>query len=185
MAKHGVLFERDPFIEKCINRAGIFTEELDGGAPVVIDKVNAKEKELYDVKKYTSSADGQVAVVYNPSVKYDNINGKLFPARSLDDRDYTNPAKVPFDFFIPEKNVGFGINQWNLNSGNRSGLVVGDVLKPEASTGLWVKTSTSSGKKPDGTEPAFIIEDIAEVKYPTGDFTEDKEKVYYVRTLQN
>lgn len=183
MAKHGVLFERDPFIEKCINRAGIFTEDLDGGAPVVITEVNAKDKELYDVAKYTTNK--RVAVVYNPSVKYDNINGKLFPARSLDDRDYTNPANKPFDMFIPEKGVVFGINQWNLNSGNRSGLVKGDVLKPEASTGLYVKTSTSSGKAPDGTEPAFVVEDILEVKYPTGDFTEDKEKVYCVRTLQN
>ena len=183
MAKHGVLFERDPFIEKCINRAGIFTEELDGGAPVVIDKVNVKEKELYDVVKYT--ANKQVAVVYNPSVKYDNINGKLFPARSLDDRDYTNPANVPFDMFIPEKNVVFGLNQWNLKSDIRSSLAVGEVLKPEASTGLWMKTTTSSGKAPDGTEPAFVVEDILEVKYPTGDFTEDKEKIYCVRTLQN
>ena len=183
MAKHGVLFERDPFIEKCINRAGIFTEELDGGAPVVIDKVNAKEKELYDVVKYTTNK--QVAVVYNPSVKYDNINGKLFPARSLDDRDYANPANVPFDMFIPEKNVVFGILQHNIDSSSRSGLEVGHILKPKASDKIYEKTSSSSGKAVDGTEPAFIIEDIAEVKYPTGDFTEDKEKVYYVRTLQN
>ena len=181
MAKHGVLFERDPFIEKCINRAGIFTEELDGGAPVVIKQVNAKEKELYDVEKYATNK--QVAVVYNPSVKYDNINGKLFPARSLDDRDYTNPANVPFDMFIPEKNVVFGINQYNITS--PSGLVVGDVLKPEASTKKYVKTTAGSGKQADGQEPAFVIEDILEVKYPTGDFTEDKEKVYCVRTLQN
>ena len=183
MAKHGLLFERDPFIEKCINRAGIFTEDLDGGDCVVLDKVNANDKELYDVVKYTTGK--RVCVLYNPSVKYDVINEKKFPAKSLDDRDYYNPKNTPFDMFIPEKDVVFGITGANIKEDDVASLEVGKMLKPEASTGKYCLTTASTGTGVDSTEPAFKIEEISSVKYPTGDFSDDKETVYFVRTIQN
>ena len=180
MAKHGVLFERDSFIEKCVNRGALFTEDLDGGAYVVLDKPNAKDPECYDVKKFTN--EKEVWVVYNPSVKYDNINGKLFPAQSSDDRDYTNPAGKPFDIFLPKTSVVFGVLQHNFQSGEAMSLAVGDYLEPQSGSTVWKKKTST----PTGDRPAFVVEEIGKVKYPTGTvLAEDEEKVFYVRTVAN
>lgn len=182
--KHGVLCERDNFIKNCINRAGIFTEDLDGGAFCVLDEVDPKDREVYKVKKWTKEKDG-LYIVYNPSVKYDEINGKLFPASSLDDRDYTNVANKVFDMFRIDMDIVIGINKYNLDAElQEGGLVKGDYVKPKTNDKVYVKTSASGGKAVDPDVPCFLVEDVWEVSYPTGDFSEDKEKVYMIRRVQ-
>ena len=89
MAKKNVLFERDNFIGQLINRAGIAEVDIDGGMAVAEGSIVVGNDELYTLTPATADTK-RVGIAFNPSVKYDNINGKLFPAKSLDDRDYTN-----------------------------------------------------------------------------------------------
>lgn len=179
MAKHGVLFESDNFIVKTMNRAGLADFDIDGGSPVVLGKVNAKDKECYDLAKWTT---GQkvVYIAYNPSVKYDEIGGNLYPARSLDDRNYFNPAGKVVDVFRPTLDVEFGIQAANIKSTDVAQVSVGKFLEPENGTLQFVKAESQT---PD--TPSFEVVDIIEQKYPTGTFKEDKEKVYIVRTRFN
>lgn len=177
MAKHGVLFETDNFIKNCINRAGVATFDIDGGSPVVEGAVNANDKELYTLSKYASGGK-KIGIAYNPSVKYDVIGGNLFPAKSLDDRNYFNPANKAVDYFIPLVDVEFGITMDNIDGTTEP--TVGKFLEPKATTQLFeIKSAQTTGV------PSFEVIDIKEVKYPTFDFTEDVVKVFVVKTRYN
>lgn len=177
MAKHGVLYESDNFIKNCINRAGIAEFDVDGGAPIVAGARVATDKELHTITMATSST-ASVAIAYNPSVKYDVINGKTFPAKSADDRDYTNPQGKVVDFFIPEKNVEFGVTMDNIDGSTEP--TVGKFLEPKAGTTLFaIKATQTAGA------PSFEVVDIKTVKYPTFDFSEEVVKVFIVATRAN
>lgn len=174
---HGVLFETDNFIPKCINRAGIAEFDIDGGSPIVKSVVNATDKELYNLRKFTTG-DGMVAIAFNPSVKYDVIGNNLFPAKSLDDRNYTNPKGKVVDYFIPEKNIEFGVIMDNIDGDTEP--TVGKFLEPKANTTVFeIKNSPTTGV------PSFEVVDIIKVKYPTFDFSTDEEKVFVVKTRYN
>lgn len=174
---HGILFESDSFIKNCINRAGIAEFDIDGGAPIVAGARVATDKELQVLGKATADTTS-VAIAYNPSVKYDVINGKVFPAKSADDRDYYNVAGKVVDFFIPEKNVEFGVTMDNIDGNTEP--TVGKFLEPKAnSTVFAIKSTQTAGA------PSFEVVDIKKVKYPTFDFTEEEVKVFIVATRNN
>ena len=178
MAKHGLLFERDNFIPKCQNRAGMAEIDLDGGAIVAEGAIVAGDDELYTLTAPVGT-ETRVGIVYNPSVKYDVIGtGKMFPARSLDDRDYFNPAGKPVDYFFPEVGVEFGVIGANVEGSTAP--VVGDFL--EVTSGK--TTYTISASQTSGV-PSFEVVQIINKKYPTFDFTDDVEPVYIVKTRFN
>lgn len=178
---HGILFESDSFIKNCINRAGIAEFDIDGGAPIVAGARVSTDKELQVLGKATANTTS-VAIAYNPSVKYDVINGKVFPAKSADDRDYYNVAGKVVDFFIPEKNVEFGVTMDNIKGSVEP--TVGKFLEPDVSEG---GDSTLYAIKNSQTAnvPSFEVVDIKKVKYPTFDFTEEEVKVFIVATRNN
>jgi len=178
MAKHGTLYERDSFIARCQNRAGMAEIDLDGGAIVAEGAIVAGDDELYTLTAPVGT-ETRVGIVYNPSVKYDTIgNGKMFPARSLDDRDYFNPAGKPVDYFFPEVGVEFGIIGANVEGSTEP--AVGDFLEVTAGK----TTYTISASQTSGV-PSFEVVQIINKKYPTFDFTDDVEKVYIVKTRFN
>ena len=177
MAKHGILMERDNFLPKCINRAGVASFDLDGGNVVVIGAIQSGNDELYALNKYATGGK-QVAIAYNPSVKYDVIGGNKFPAKSLDDRNYYNVAGDAVDVFIPEQNVEFGVQMANIEG--TTAPTVGKFLEPtNASTKFTIKDSQTANV------PSFEVVQIMNATYPTGDFSEDKEPVYIVKTRAN
>lgn len=175
MAKHNVLFETDNFIPSCINRGGIATVEIDGGTALAIGDYDTKDKELYTVTKATENAK-KVAIAFNPSVKYDIIGDNLYPARSKDDRNYTNPANHPLDFFIPNVDVEFGILAHGITG---DAPIKGQFLEPTAEG--WVAKATQTADV-----ASFKVIDIVDsVKYPTFNFDDDTEKVYILKTVFN
>lgn len=177
MAKHGVLYETDNFIKNCINRGGVAEFDIDGGTPIVEGGVNSTDKELYNLSKVTSSTK-KVGIAYNPSVKYDVIGGNLFPAKSLDDRDYFNPSGKVVDYFIPQADIEFGVTMDNIDGSTEP--TVGKFLEPKATTTLFeIKSSQTADT------PSFEVIDIKTVKYPTFDFTEEAVKVFVVKTRFN
>lgn len=177
MAKHGILFERDNFIPKCQNRAGLAQINLDGGAVVAEGAIVAGDDELYTLTA-PAGTEKRVGIVYNPSVKYDVIGGKTFPAKSLDDRDYFNPAGKPVDYFFPEVGVEFGVIAANVKGSTAP--TVGDFLEVTAGETLFTLNGSQTANV-----PSFEVVQIINVKYPTFDFTEDVEPVYIVKTRNN
>ena len=177
MAKHGVLFERDWRIPKCENRSGLAQIDVDGGAVVAEGAIVAGDDELYTLTAPVGT-ETRVGIVYNPSVKYDVIGGKLFPAKSLDDRDYFNPAGKPVDYFFPEVGVEFGVIGANVKGSTAP--VVGDFLEVTAGETLFTIQSSQTADV-----PSFEVVQIIDKKYPTFDFTDDVEPVYIVKTRYN
>lgn len=175
---HGVLFETDPFITSCINRGGIATVDLDGGAVVVEGAVNSTDKELYTLSVPTATTVKKVAIAYNPSKKYDVIGGNLYPAVSKDDRNYYNIAGKVVDYFIPKVDVEFGVTMANIDGTTEP--TVGKFLEVTANKTTFTIKSTQTA-----SVPSFEVVDIIEANYPTGDFTEDVEKVFVVKTRFN
>lgn len=171
MAKHTVLHETDNFIKNCINRAGIAQFDIDGAGVVVVGGRVQGDHEIHQLAQF-AEGDTQVAIAYNPAVKYDVINGKKFPAKSADDRDYFNPKGDVVDFFIPEKNIEFGIVGIQAS--------VGDKLQP-SKTAPVLEVVVS----PVATAPLFEVVDTMKVKYPTFDFTEEKVDVVVLKTVRN
>lgn len=175
MAKHNVLFETDNFIPSCINRGGIATVDIDGGTALAVGDYDTKDKELYTVTKADAGAK-EVAIAFNPSVKYDIIGDNLYPARSKDDRNYTNPAKHPLDFFIPKANIEFGILAHGIKG---AAPTKGQFLEPSADG--WVTKATQTADV-----ASFKVVDIVDgAKYPTFNFDDDTEKVYILKTVFN
>lgn len=175
---HGVLFETDPFITKCINRGGIATVDLDGGAVVVEGAISSTDKELYEVAVPTATTVKKVAIVYNPSKKYDVVGGNIYPALSADDRNYYNIAGKVLDYWIPEVGVEFGVTMGNIEGTTEP--TVGKFLEVTAN-----KATFSIKASQTANVPSFEVVDIIEANYPTGDFTEDVEKVFVVKTRFN
>lgn len=179
MAKHGVLFEKDNFIPSLtMNRGAISTTDLDGGAIVVVGASSTTEKELYTVSAPASSTVKQVAIVYNPSVKYDVIGGQLYPAKSLDDRNYYNIAGRALDVFYPIENIEFGITMANIEG--TTAPVVGKFLEPTVG-----KNTYSIKNSQTANVPSFEVVAIENAIYPTGDFSSDTEPVYVLKTRFN
>lgn len=178
MAKHGVLFEKDPFITKCMNRAGIASADLDGGSIIVEGSASSTDFDIKNIAVPTATNVKRVGIAFNPSVKYDYIGGKKFPAKSLDDRDYYNVAGDVVDYFFPETDVEFGITMGNIDG--TTAPTVGKFLEVTANKGTFsIKGSQTSNV------PSFEVIKIEEANYPTGDFTEDVEKVFVVKTRFN
>lgn len=178
MAKHGVFYSRDEqFVAQCQNRAGLAAIDLDGGAVVAEGAIVSGDDELYTLTA-PAGTEKRVGIVFNPSVKYDVIGGKLFPAKSLDDRDYFNPAGKPVDYFFPEVGVEFGVIGANVEGSTAP--EVGDFLELTAS-----KTTFTIQSSQTANTPSFEVVQIINKKYPTFDFTEDVEPVYIVKTRYN
>ena len=176
MAKHNVLFETDTFIAECINRAGIAEVDIDGGVAITEGAVVDGNKELYTLSLAAEGAS-HVAIAYNPSVKYVSEEGKLFPARNLDDRAYTNNAGRVVDYFFPRVDVEFGITMAGV--AGTTAPTKGKFLEPNGSGKFAVKNTATAGAA------SFEVIDIISEDYPTGDFTTDAEPVYVLKTRAN
>ena len=178
MAKHGVLFEVDNFIPRCINRGAISETNLDGGAIVVVGAVSTTDNELYTVSAPATSTVKKVAICYNPSVKYDEIGGNLYPARSLDDRNYYNIAGRALDVFFPDEEVEFGITMGNIEGTTKP--VKGKFLEPTVNKNTFTIQNSQTANV-----PSFEVVEIRKAIYPTGDFSADEEDVFVVKTRFN
>ena len=172
---YGVLFETDNFIVDAMNRAGVSAIAIDGGSPIVEGGVNATDKELYNLTAYATGGT-KVAIAFNPSVKYDVIGGEKFPARSLDDRNYTNNIGDVVDYFIPTVGLEFGVIANNI-TGTAS---VGKFLEPTNGSIKWTVASTQTA-----SVPSFEVIDTKKVKYLTGEFDDVEETVFVVKTRFN
>lgn len=178
MAKHGVLFEKDPFITECMNRGGVANVDLDGGAIIVEGSASTTDFNIKTIAVPTGTTVKRVGIVMNPSVKYDVIGGNKFPAKSKDDRNYYNVAGDPVDYFFPETDVEFGITMANVEG----------TVAP--TTGKFLEVTANSGKysikaSQTANVPSFEVIGVEDQIYPTGDFTDDIEKVFVLKTRFN
>ncbi len=176
MAKKGVFFERDNLAgHQLITRSGVGTVDIDGGALVVVGDVDTANKELYEVTLATATSDADIAIARNPVERLVDQNGTYFIGESADDRNYTNIKGRPLNFIIPKVNYVFGIQQANITGTTEP--TVGKFLEPDASGKYQIKATQTADT------PCFVVEDIIEQEYPTGNYNDGIEKVYIIRCV--
>ena len=178
MAKNGVLFERDNFIAtKAMNRAGVASVDIAGGTPVVEGAIQSANDELYALTLYATGVT-RVGIAFNPSVKYELDGTQKYPKRNMDDRYATNLAGDVVDYFFPEVEMEFGVQMANITGSTAP--TVGKFLECTNGTALYTIQNSQTA-----SVPSFEVVQIIDQPYPTGDLTDDIEKVYIVKTRFN
>lgn len=174
MAKYGVLMERDNYIANMITRAGVGTELIAGGSPVVEGAIQSGNDELYALSSF-STGDTRVGIAYNPTVPRDE-NG--YPERSEDDRKYVNRIGDVVEYFYPEVEIEFGVQLANIVG--ETAPTVGKFLECTNGSFLFTIVDTQTVGV-----PSFEVVQIKSQTYPTGDFQSGEEPCYIVKTRFN
>lgn len=178
MAKHGILYETDPQIKNTQIRSVISTVNVDAGTPIVLGTKNAKQTHCFNGEVY-STGKQTVHIAYCPSVMYEvGEDGEIRPSQIIDRRYHYNVKGFAYDAFKPVNGIMFGITMANIE-GNTA-PTVGQFLEPtDGKQTYTVKASQTSDT------PSFEVIGNDKAKFPTGDFTEDEETIYIVKTVYN
>lgn len=178
MAKHGILYEIDAQIKNMQVKSALSTENIDGGTPVVLGAVNAKEKDCFDATTY-STGTKTVHIAYCPSVMYEvGEDEQIRPSRIIDRRYHYNAKGFAYTVFKPENGIIFGVTMANIEGSTAP--TVGQFLEPtDGKQTYTVKASQTADT------PSFEVIGTEKVPFPTGNFTDNDETVYIVKTVYN
>lgn len=158
--------------DAALNRSGVSDVNIDGGTLVTLGSYD--ERDLFKVELATGGSDLWMA--YNPSEKYTEVNGKLFPGLSADPRDYTNIKKRPLDVFHPRKQDIIAFTKDNLVSG--AVVNKGDFLEPSAN-GLSVVTTQT-----DDTT-SFKVLEVDVLRFPQAGIGDEMADLYVCECVFN
>ena len=174
MAKHGVLIESMIQAKNidALNRSVISTVDVDGGNLIALTAPTAKGEDRWTASVPTTGALGGLWIAYNPSVKYTEVNGKMYAGLSADPRDYTNIKNHTFDAFKPK--VGDEIIV-TIDDVDETGAqaTAGDIL--ESKNGQTKFTRVAGGTATSGST-AFKVEWVDTVDFPQAGIGVEKVK---------
>ena len=173
---NGKLYETDFMIASTQKRSAITAFDVDGGAPIVLGGVNAKETGCKDATKFATGKK-QVAIAYNPTLHFVMENGVKLPARSANpDETYFTGDVV--DCFVPEVGVEFGVVMGNVDGDTKP--TVGQFLEPKNGATVYsIKDSATADT------PSFEVIRIEKKRVPTGEIGGKLEERYIVKTVYN
>ena len=182
MAKHGVLIESMIQAKNidALNRSVISTVDVDGGNLIALTAPTVKGEDRWTASAPASGTLGGLWIAYNPSVKYTEVNGKMYAGLSADPRDYTNIKNHTFDAFKPK--VGDEIIV-TIDDVDETGAqaTAGDIL--ESKNGQTKFTRVAGGTATSGST-AFKVEWIGYVNFPQAGIGDEKVKVYKAICVQ-
>ena len=182
MAKHGVLIESMIQAKNidALNRSVVSTIDVDGGNLIALTAPTVKGEDRWTASAPASGTLGGLWIAYNPSVKYTEVNGKMYAGLSADPRDYTNIKNHTFDAFKPK--VGDEIIV-TIDDVDETGAqaVAGDIL--ESKNGQTKFTRVAGGTATSGST-AFKVEWIGYVNFPQAGIGDEKVKVYKAICVQ-
>ena len=174
MAKHGVLIESMIQAKNidALNRSVISTVDVDGGNLITLTAPTVKGEDRWTASVPATGALGGLWIAYNPSVKYTEVNGKMYAGLSADPRDYTNIKNHTFDAFKPK--VGDEIIV-TIDDVDETGAqaVAGDIL--ESKNGQTKFTRVAGGTATSGST-AFKVEWVDTVDFPQAGIGVEKVK---------
>ena len=174
MAKHGVLIESMIQAKNidALNRSVISTVDVDGGNLIALTAPTVQGEDRWTASVPTTGALGGLWIAYNPSVKYTEVNGKMYAGLSADPRDYTNIKNHTFDAFKPK--VGDEIIV-TIDDVDETGAqaTAGDIL--ESKNGQTKFTRVAGGTATSGST-AFKVEWVGTVDFPQAGIGVEKVK---------
>ena len=175
MAKHGVLIEsmiQEKNID-ALNRSVISTVDVDGGNLIALTAPTVKGEDRWTASVPATGTLGGLWIAYNPSVKYTEVNGKMYAGLSADPRDYTNIKNHTFDAFKPK--VGDEIIV-TIDDVDETGAqaVAGDILESKDGQAKFTRIAGGTGATSGHT--AFKVEWVDTVDFPQAGIGVEKVK---------
>lgn len=184
MAKNGVLIESMIQAKNidALNRSVICADtNVAGGGLIKLTAPTVQGEDRWTAAVPSAGSLGGLWVAYNPSVKYTEVNGKLYAGLSADDRDYTNIKGHTFDAFKPVKDVDEIVVTAECID-DASNVVVGDILEAKADQTTYTRVAAATGATAGST--AFKVEWIGYVNFPQASIGDEKVKVYKAICVQ-
>lgn len=175
MAKNGVLIESMIQAKNidALNRSVISEIDVAGGGLIALTAPTVQGEDRWTAKAPEAGKLGGLWIAYNPSVKYTEVNGKLYAGLSADDRDYTNIKNHTYDAFKPKVGDEIVIT---IEAVDESGeqAVAGDILESKADQTTFQRIAKDTGATAGST--AFEIEWIGSVDFPQAGIGVEKVK---------
>ena len=164
-----------------LNRSAVSTTtDVAGGGLVALTAPTAQGEDRWTATVPAASSLGGLWMAYNPSVKYTEVNGKVFAGLSADDRDYTNLRGYTFDVFKPQ--VGDEIVITVDCVDDATSVVAGDILESKASQTTLTRVASSTGATSGST--AFKVEWVGAVEFPKAGIGMDRVKAFKAVCVQ-
>ena len=156
-----------------LNRSVVSTINVDGGNLIALTAPTAKGEDRWTASVPATGALGGLWIAYNPSVKYTEVNGKMYAGLSADPRDYTNIKNHTFDAFKPK--VGDEIIV-TIDDVDETGAqaVAGDILESKNGQTKFTRVAADTGATSGST--AFKVEWVDTVDFPQAGIGVEKVK---------
>ena len=173
MAKHGVLIESMIQAKNidALNRSVISTVDVDGGNLIALTAPTVKGEDRWTASAPASGTLGGLWIAYNPSVKYTEVNGKMYAGLSADPRDYTNIKNHTFDAFKPKVGDEIIVTIDDVDA-TGTNVVAGDILESKADQTKFTRIASATGATSGHT--AFKIEWKGTIDFPKAGIGVDK-----------
>lgn len=146
-----------------LNRSAIAQVDVDGGNLVALTAPTTQGEDRWTAAAPSADSLGGLWMAYNPSVKYTEVNGKLFAGLSADVRDYTNIKNHTFDAFKPKVGDEIVVTIDDIDATGAQ-AVAGDILESKANQTKLTRVAADTGATAGST--AFKIEHIYNVQFP-------------------
>lgn len=182
MAKHGVLIESMIQAKNidALNRSVISTVDVDGGNLIALTAPTVKGEDRWTASAPASGTLGGLWIAYNPSVKYTEVNGKMYAGLSADPRDYTNIKNHTFDAFKPKVGDEIIVTIDDIDETGAQ-AVAGDILESKADQTKF--TRVAGGTATSGST-AFKIEWKGTIDFPKAGIGVDKVDAFKAVCVQ-
>ena len=175
MAKHGVLIESMIQAKNidALNRSVVSTVDVDGGNLIALTAPTVKGEDRWTASVPATGALGGLWIAYNPSVKYTEVNGKMYAGLSADPRDYTNIKNHTFDAFKPKVGDEIIVTIDDVDT-TGTNIVAGDILESKDGQAKFTRVVGSTGATSGHT--AFKVEWVDTVDFPQAGIGVEKVK---------
>lgn len=183
MAKNGVLIESMIQAKNidALNRSVVATVDVAGGSLIALTAPTKQGEDRWTAVAPSSSALTGLWIAYNPSVRYTEVNGKLFAGLSADDRDYTNIANHTFDAFKPKIGDEIVITADNVDADTVANVVAGDTLESKAGQLTFTRVAGSTATT---GHTAFNVEWVGTLEFPKAGIGVESVKAFKAVCVQ-
>ena len=156
-----------------LNRSVVSTINVDGGNLIALTAPTVKGEDRWTASVPATGTLGGLWIAYNPSVKYTEVNGKMYAGLSADPRDYTNIKNHTFDAFKPKVDDEIIVTIDDVDA-TGTNVVAGDILESKDGQAKFTRIAGGTGATSGHT--AFKVEWVDTVDFPKSGIGVEKVK---------
>ena len=166
MSLHGIMIESSIQATNidALNRFVKATVDVDGGNMVQLTAPTTQGNDVWAAAVPTVATG--VWIMYNPSEKLTEVNGKYYAGLSADPRDYTNLANRPATAFKPKVGDEIIVSIDCLDTASQSTVVAGDFIEAKAAQSTFTRIAAGTGATASTT--SFKVEYVGYMPFNTG-----------------